>query len=368
MAQELKTVKLTNGGLHESSMRGGTIILRGVIDKDCLKHLRFDDYQREALPLSSLSKLTQALKAGNALPDIEIGMRGHRVDVRKDDWFLKDSCYVIDGQQRVNACINTLSLFPGTPVYLGATIHFDTTKEWERERFRILNNSRVKVSPNVLLRNMREDYRAIAEIYRLTNVTDDYFVLGGRVSWDQNMKRGKLLTALNVLKITGILHGHISAGQAMSIENVAVQLDNLAERIKLPQLKENIKTFFDLVDEVWGVRVVQYRELSPHLRGGFLMMLARFLSNHLDFWRGPDNHKLFIEADTKRKMGTFPINDPGIAPLTSSAGASRHVLLDYFIKHINSGRRTKKLQLREGLLLETDVPEIPEIATEGEGE
>jgi hypothetical protein len=131
-------------------------------------------------------------------------------------------------------------------------------------------------------------------------------------------------------------------------------------------MKENIKTFFDLVDEVWGVRVVQYRELSPHLRGGFLMMLARFLSNHLDFWRGDDGHKLFIEVDIRRKMGSFPINDPGIAPLTSSAGASRHVLLDYFVNHINSGKRTKKLRLREGLLLTDEVPEVPEILTEGE--
>lgn len=362
MAQDLKSIKLINAALDESSLRGGTLILRGVIDGASLKQLRFDDYQREALPLSSLSKLTQAVKEGNALPDIEIGMRGQYYVTRKTDWFLNDPCYVIDGQQRINACINAMSLYPGLPVRLGATIHFDTTKEWERERFRILNNARVKVSPNVLLRNMREDYKSIAEIYRITNVGDDYFCLGGRVSWDQNMKKGKLITALNVLKITGILHGHIAAGQANGLIPIAIQLDNLGERIKLVQMKENLKTFFDLIDEVWGVRVVQYRELSAHLRGGFLYMMARFLSNHLDFWKGDNNHKLFIDADTRRKMASFPINDPGIQPLTSSAGASRHVLLDYFIKHINSGRRTKKLQLREGLQLEVDTPET----TDGE--
>jgi hypothetical protein len=362
MAQDIKSIKLVNAALHESPLRGGTLILRGVIDSASLKHLRFDDYQREALPLSSLNKMTNAIKEGNALPDIEVGMRGQHYVIRKDDWYLNDSCYVIDGQQRVNACINALNLYPGNSVFLGATIHFDTNKEWERERFRILNNARVKVSPNVLLRNMREDYRAIAEIYRITNVGDDYFCLGGRVSWDQNMKRGKLITALNVLKITGILHGHITAGQANNIESIASQLEALGDRIKLIQMKENIKSFFDLIDEVWGVRVVQYRELSAHLRGGFLYMIARFLSNHLDFWKGENNHKLFVDADTKRKMASFPINDPGIAPLTSSAGASRHVLLDYFVKHINSGRRTKKLQLREGLLLTEDLSET----TDGE--
>ncbi len=109
MAQDLKSVKIINGALHESPLRGGTIILRGVIDAGSLKTLRFDDYQREALPLSSLNKLAAALKAGESLPDIEIGMRGARTRNTGDDWYLQDECYVIDGQQRVNACINASS-------------------------------------------------------------------------------------------------------------------------------------------------------------------------------------------------------------------------------------------------------------------
>ena len=85
MAQDLKSVKIINGALHESPLRGGTVILRGVIDVGSLKTLRFDDYQREALPLSSLAKLTNALKAGESLPDIEIGMRGDRTRSVKED-------------------------------------------------------------------------------------------------------------------------------------------------------------------------------------------------------------------------------------------------------------------------------------------
>ena len=36
MAQDLKNVKLINGVLHESPLRGGTIVLRGVLDSASL--------------------------------------------------------------------------------------------------------------------------------------------------------------------------------------------------------------------------------------------------------------------------------------------------------------------------------------------
>src|SRR5882724_10561822 len=142
MAQH--SVKIINGALDTTPLRPDTLILRGVIDPESLKHLLFDDYQREALPLSSLRKLTDAIKNGSALPDIEIGMRGSRVRNSTDNTYhLQDECFVIDGQQRVNACRNALLQGIGT-VHLGAAIHFDTTKEWERERFRILNSEQLK--------------------------------------------------------------------------------------------------------------------------------------------------------------------------------------------------------------------------------
>lgn len=364
MAQDLRSVKITSGALQESPLRGGSITLRGVIDAGSLKALRYDDYQREALPISSLRQLTTAVKLGNVLPDIEIGMRGEKVRGQSDDYFLQDDCYVIDGQQRVNACINALAQWPGTPVFLGATVHFGTDKAWERERFRILNSQRVKVSPNVLLRNMREDHPGIMKVFELCEASDAFFPLGGKVSWDQNMKRGKLLTAMNVLKITGNLHGHISPGFATSIDNLAPQLDVLGKRMTMSLMRDNIRTYFDVVDEVWGIRTVQYRQLSVHLAAGFLMMLARFFSNHLDFWQGVNGHKLFVAAPHKSKLASFPLNDPAIAPLASSAGASRNILYHLLVKHMNSGKRTKRLVPRPdvdcgdaGLELDGDTTE-----------
>lgn len=345
MASTLTAVKLINGSLHESNLRGGTIILRGVLDHLTLKNLRFDEYQREALPAASLKDLIHALETGNPLPDIEIGMRGDRVGGR-NNYYLNDECYVIDGQQRVNACLSYMAAHPGVPVYLGAAIHFSTTYDWEAERFRILNSKRVKVSPNVLARNLRKHSVAVNKIYELTHMSDDTTCLAGRVSWDQNMKRGKLITAMNLLKVTGRMHAHISPGFATQIDNIASQLDALCNKITPSLMRDNIRTYFEFLDEAWGVRSVAYRALSVHLTGGFMGLLATMFSNHHDFWKGLNEHRLFIDTDLKRKIASFPINDPGIAPLTSSQGASQNVLYDILVKHVNSGKRTKRLRPR----------------------
>jgi hypothetical protein len=346
MATELKSVKITNAGLHDSPLRGGTIILRGVIDPDSLRNLYCDTYQREALPQAKLGRLVAAVQAGQPLPDIEIGMRGQKYRSVKDDWYLQDTCYIIDGQQRTNACIRAIALYPGLPVHLGAAIHFDTDKDWETERFHILNANRTKLSPNVLLRNMREKNVAIATLYGLSNSENSLFSLGGKVSWDQNMKREKLITALNMLRVVLTLHKHMQPIGSHSVTDLSVALENLAEKITLSMMRDNTRMFFDAVDEIWGIRSVQYRELSRHLQGGFLEMLARIFSNHLDFWKGVNGHRLFVDSDFRRKIKSFPLNDPGISPLASSAGASRHILYDLVVKHVNSGKRIKRLQPR----------------------
>lgn len=47
------SIRVLVGALDDSDLRGGSIILRGVIDKTSLAHLQIDNYQREALPLTS---------------------------------------------------------------------------------------------------------------------------------------------------------------------------------------------------------------------------------------------------------------------------------------------------------------------------
>jgi hypothetical protein len=102
-------------------------------------------------------------------------------------------------------------------------------------------------------------------------------------------------------------------------------------------------TFFELVDECWGIRSIQLRGGTTHTKETFMVALARVLSNHGAFWRGD---RLFIEAPLRRKLAGFPVADPTIVNLASSSGKSRDVLYTVMVDHINSGKRTKRLKPR----------------------
>lgn len=40
------------------------------------------------------------------------------------------------------------------------------------------------------------------------------FILYSRISWEQNMKRGELISALTLAKAVGMLHSHIGPGRS----------------------------------------------------------------------------------------------------------------------------------------------------------
>lgn len=340
-------VRILNGALDEVIIENVKhVILRGVVDPQALHHLLRDDYQREAQPLTSQWRILDALKKGEPLPDIELGMRGDSVTGREDNYILKDQVYIIDGLQRVTSAIHFLSTNPGSVVRLGAMVHFGTTKDWERKRFHILNTHRLKVSPNVLLRNMREESPAVLALFGLST-NDRSFVLHNRVSWTQRMTKGELLTALTFAKVVGLIHSHKVAGKSNSIEELVPALNKAVEVFGIQAIRENIRSFFGLVDECWGIKSVQYREGAIYMRGSFLYMFARLLVEHHDFWQGEEEKRLFVNADLKRKIAQFPIHDPEVVRLSGSSGLARVMLYTMLRDHINSGKRTKRLSPRQ---------------------
>lgn len=339
------SVKIINGALDETS--DGEIILRGVVAPESLASLQVDDYQREVLPLTAMTSILDALKGGEVLPDIELGMRGQRYTEKDGVFVLRDSVFIVDGQQRVNGGLHTLQTDPDTKVRIGATIHFGTNKDWERERFRILNTLRNKVSPNVILRNKREESPLVEMLFNLC-ANDKSFALHNRVSWSQRMTRSEILTALTLAKTVGWLHSHKAPTKRNDIEELVPALDKAMDIFGIQNLRSNMRTFFDLIDECWGIKRVQYKEGAPHIKGTFLSVIARLLSNHTDFWRQPDEKQLVIEASLRRKIAQFPVHDPSVANLASSGGKSRELLYMMLRDHINSGKRTKRLKSRVG--------------------
>ncbi len=342
-------VRILNGALDEVTIdKTKHIILRGVVDPAALHLLKKDDYQREAQPLTSQWRILDALQKGEPLPDIELGMRGDTVNGREDNYLLRDDVYIIDGLQRVTTAVHFLNTNPSAVVRLGATVHFKTTREWERKRFHILNTHRLKVSPNVLLRNMREDNPAVLALYGLS-MNDRSFVLHNRISWSQRMMKGEMLSALTFAKVVGMIHSHKVAGKGNTIEELVPALNKAVEVFGIQALRENIRTFYNLIDEAWGIKSVQYREGAIYMRHTFLSMFARLLADHHDFWQGDDEKRLFVSADLKRKIAQFAIHDPEIARLSGSSGKSREILYFLLRDHINSGKRTKRLSPRQTL-------------------
>lgn len=339
-------VRIINSALDESPLRGGSIIMRGVVHPDTLQFLQVDVYQRERKPVTSSSSIWSAMKEGQPLPDIELGMRGQRYHSARDGTvYLQDPVFIIDGLQRQTAALRYMEEIGGE-VRIGAVIHFATDVAWERERFRILNTTQSRVSSNVLLRNARDTNRAVLTLYGLS-ATDASFPLHKRVAWGQTMGRHEVMGALVLARAVLDLHRHHGtrgAGGSRALA-VAEALDEVGNAIGLDKLRANIKEFIGLIDEGWPIRQIDTQSATPFLRGGFLTALARVLSSHTDFWR--DDRTLWVDADLRRKIGRFPVFDPNIAHLTNqqnSAGVS--MLARHIVDHINSGKRTKRLSLR----------------------
>jgi len=343
------TVKILNGMLDDFTDHHGkqTIILRGSIDLGTLANLKRNDYQRDRFSAAELKKLTAAIEAGKPVLDIELGMRGQGFMERENTFYLRDPVYIIDGLQRATATALVLERNPNARIQLGARIHFDTTLEWEREWFEALNTNQRKLSPNKLLANKRSDSDAIATLYGLA-ANEKAFPLYQRVQWGQAASRSDLITGLTLLKVAGRLHSHKSAGKSVSWKELVPALDRSITIVGMQNFRENVRTFFELIEECWGIRSILHKESAAYLRGPFLDMLAQMLSDHTDFWRtDAQERKLVIEPSLRRKIAQFPIRtDRTIISLASASGKSREHLYQLLRDHINSGKRTKRLTSR----------------------
>lgn len=333
-------VRVLNGAVDIRNIAGeDRFILRGVIDPTTIQNIQVGEYQREAGSLSDLSKLIAAIKAGEQLPDVEIGIRGDNVKEIKGVHNIESDCFVVDGLQRLTAAKRVLDEMGMTfPLHLGALFHYSSSEEWERNRFKVLNLYRRKVSPNVILRNERVS-EPVQALYNMS-VSHDNFVLRGKISWGQKMGRGELVTALAALKAVGVLHNHWGPGLSSSLEQL-VEATNKTFTIVGPNTwRANVRQFFYIIDQAFGLASISYRDLSPQVKGGFLRTMARVFADHQNFW---DGEKLKIDPKDLAKLRQFPIRDPGILALVAGTGTVVEPLYVKLVEFLNSYRRTNRL-------------------------
>lgn len=352
------TIKIVNGALHEDA--SGNIQLRGIVAPESLINLKVAPYQREILSQVKIDALSDAIGKGR-VPDIELGVRGADFSSRDDVYTIKDDTFIIDGLQRVTAAAHFLRTVANAKPELGAKLHFNSTEQWERQQFRILNAERTKLSPNVLLRNYDQDSSVVHMLYGLSK--DPTFVLGHRICWNQYMRKEELITGITYAKIVGFLHGFVMPGLSNlgKVSTLVTNEDKLMLKIGRETFRDNIKTFFSTIDRCWGIKQIAYRDSAQVLRFTFLSCLATLFAMHPVFWKGEDNYNLFVDSKNIQKLSLFPLTDPTIASLlsTGAKGPASNMLLTLLIDHINSGRRTNRLRTRSVNLAE-DGDEDPD--------
>lgn len=329
-------LRILSGALDELSE--GQIVLRGVIDPETFSALERPAYQRETLAKPTIAGLMEAYRDGaSRVPDVELAVRGERygcTDV-KGTYSITGSVFIIDGLQRISAARQFVS--EGGRPLVGAMVHFGTTEQWERERFRILNMRRTRLSPNVLLRNNAAERPSLRRLRQLCS--DDSFALCQRVSWSQHMRREELLTALTYLKTVTRLHSRFGAGRYVDVAGICQAIPPMMANVGHATMIENVKTFFELLDAAWGVRGILYKDRATHLKGAFLAALADVISEYPAFWSGKS---LRIDRDMQKKIGQFPLGEPSVRTMACST-ASIGLLSRLIVDHINAGKRTRRL-------------------------
>lgn len=352
------SVRILNGALDEHE---GRIVLRGALDPASLKELKVDDYQRAVAPVTSLRRIMKGFDAGSAVPDVELGMRGSKKTFRDGVYTLHDDVYTIDGLQRISAA--GLYLADGKTPHLGATIHFNTTQEWERKQFKILNADRVRVSSNVIIRNFKEDYDGVKGLYNMS-LDDREFVMRGKIGWDQALSRAQLISCSTFVKVVLAIHAHLNecSGFTAPPEDLCIRIQKVVETIGKQTFRANVRHFFDVIDQAWHVRNVAFKEKTPFIRATFLLTLAKVLSNHEVFWR---ESRLLVDADFRRKIGSFPIFDNAVINMVSTGTRVDRELYRYLVEHINKGKRHRRLSERQPIESSPEEPASTDEAATG---
>jgi hypothetical protein len=335
MAAKPKVI-LSQGSVFELD---GEIVVRGVLDSDTLVGLQKPKYQREVLAGKKMEGLMEAHRKAR-VPDIVLNMRGDRFIVRDDGSIeLLDPVFMVDGLQRVSSAIMVMKEDGDVTPRIGALVSINRDESWEREQFEILNNHQTKLSPNINLRNQAALVPAINVLWRLTQ--DDSFVMKGRVQWTQSGNKSDLITATTYVKTVGRLLSHWGSGKGSTVSEVAKGLDLIMGEIGAKAFKGNVKAFFDLLDECWGLSEVEVKN-STLLKNGFLFVVAQLLADYPIFWNGYD---LEVPANLKAKLKKIKVTDPSVdLAVSSTSSTSRSLLRTMLLAELQKGMRGGHLQ------------------------
>ena len=318
------------------------VVIRGELEPETLLSLQYDWYQRGTVAPKKIKELMEGIeKSSENFPDLTIGMRGQQHDITNSEVILHDPTYIIDGLQRWTACIMLME--KGILPYMGCKVFLGSDIDFELRMFRDLNSKRTSMSASVLLRNEKEYSRVAGTLWGLAR--DPKFAMCGRVAWDQQVDKtlnGQLLRGVTLLDVLFMLHGHVPT--VVFTRGPVVKrlyaLEKYIDAIGLQQARENLTTFFDIVDEAWGIRGNQIRYNVTFLTNGWLQTLAKLFSDHREFWRDAE---LSVSAPLMRDLKRIRWTDQNLEMMARGNATAHEHLKSAFLDVINKGKSTGRL-------------------------
>jgi hypothetical protein len=334
-------IRIFNCALEHDDHDFNSDVLRGTIDQTYIRLLKSDWYQRqEGFSEKEIRELVELYFQHEKVPDVIVGMRGHRYRKEDNDFWLQDPCYVIDGVQRLLAARVALHSRPDLKLRIGAKLFLDTTSESENALFCKINATQQRVSASVLIRNKYKVSNASRLLYDLGSNTS--FALKDRIGWDQKLSPGQSMGGFGLACIAGALHMHKGSTPAGRAYDLLEGLDNVVVKISEETFVKNLITFFDVVDECWSIRGDKN---SKCLKREFLSVLARLLSSYETFWDAED---LFIAEKYMKRLSSFDIGSINnqVKQMTKSNRDVKDVFFEVLRNRLKldafSGRRSPK--------------------------
>jgi hypothetical protein len=298
--------------------------------------------------------MKKAIEEGTELPDITIGIRGGDDVVKfgNDVAIVDADCYIIDGLQRWTATCLAAQDHPDLRVVLGIKGYTNSDVTFERLMFRKMNTNHTAMAASVILRNEKEDSRVAATLYGVS-VNEPSFALHRHVAWEQEADKtlgAHYIRGAGLLRILATLHAHLmtgvkTAGTSQTLSLLAV-CDRRIDGVGLPIARKNLIEFFDVIDEVWGIRDTPIKFGIIYMLEPWLIQVSRILSNHREFWRGSE---LFVTKDWIRDLGKVNPNDPDLIQLTRGNHVQHEILYATMLNLINKGKSTGRLVNRYDL-------------------
>jgi len=339
-----KSIIVNSASTHIKVIEGvERITVLGVIDPSTIPHIQVPDYQREILNSARTAGLYEAMKRGESIPPIDLGMRGDRTLDRNDRLHLRDDVFVIDGLQRTNAAKRLCR--EGLEPTLQATIHIDSDLQWERRRFRMLNMGQTGLSSNIVLRNLADDSDLVSPriLYRLATA-DRKFVLKGKVQWTQNRRKGDLISANTYYKVVSMLHSHMGAPRSSKTLELPTSLDLIVERIGENRFRANIRNFFMMLDDAFHYGNIVYKGNTSINKETFLKAWASVASSHENFW---DGDKFFVPEQIMKRIVNFSPNDHEVVRLSGGGKHALRSLETLIVDELNRSARSHRLRKKE---------------------